>query len=115
MLASIWGKTSMTSKKSETKFKEVVQKDLRLLGCWFFKTQERSRRGIPDIIACMRGVFIAIELKDEGKKLDTLQEYTLNNIALAGGIAIWTTPSMWPYHLDGLRALFLKKYDPAAH
>lgn len=45
--------------------------------------------GIPDILACYRGRFIAIELKrPDGKgKLDPRQELQLIRISKAGGIA----------------------------
>lgn len=83
--------------QNETKFKQRVLKDLKTLPhCWVLKTQERSRRGIPDLLICLRGHFFGIELKSEGKKPDALQEHTLASIRAAQGRAYWTTPSAWP-------------------
>lgn len=89
-------------KQPETKFKERVQKDLKTLpNCWFIKTQERGRRGVPDILICLKGQFIAIELKTDTGRLDKLQEITLSKINDAGGTAFPTTPSRWEqdFHL----------------
>lgn len=41
---------------------------------------------------CVSGVFVAIELKVDGGKLEALQEYKLQKIAKCGGIAIVMTP-----------------------
>lgn len=43
--------------------------------------------GIPDIIACIRGRFVAFEVKTETGKLSRLQEVTLGRIRDAGGKA----------------------------
>ena len=43
--------------------------------------------GIPDIIACIRGRFVAFEVKTETGKLSRLQEATLGWIRDAGGKA----------------------------
>lgn len=48
--------------------------------------------GIPDILGCYRGRFIAFEAKrDETKKPTALQAYNLRKIKAAGGITkvIW--------------------------
>ncbi len=43
--------------------------------------------GIPDIIACIRGRFVAFEVKTDTGKLTKLQELALGKIQAAGGIA----------------------------
>ena len=43
--------------------------------------------GIPDIIACVDGRFVAFEVKTETGKLSRLQEVTLGRIRDAGGKA----------------------------
>ena len=42
--------------------------------------------GIPDIIVCYKGKFIAFECKRPGGKPTVLQKITINKIAKAGGI-----------------------------
>jgi Holliday junction resolvase len=66
---------------------------------WAHKTQEVSKRGIPDILACMCGVFVALELKDENAKPQTheaLQDHILKEIAQCGGVSAKVTQKTWP-------------------
>lgn len=44
--------------------------------------------GIPDIIACIDGVFYAFEVKTEVGKPTALQEATIRKILAAGGTAV---------------------------
>ena len=46
-----------------------------------------GRSGVPDIIACARGRFIAIECKAGKGKLTALQARELENISKAGGLS----------------------------
>lgn len=47
--------------------------------------------GIPDIIVCYKGRFIAFECKRKNGKLTILQKITLNKMLKAGGIALVVT------------------------
>lgn len=81
---------------SETQFKKKVMKDLETLpNCWFYKSQEVGRKGIPDIIMCLNGIFVAIELKRDGKMPDPIQKIVMSHISDARGYAFWTTPTLW--------------------
>lgn len=81
----------------ETRFKNRVLGELKTLpNAWFFKTQERARRGVPDIILCLNGVFVALELKTDTGKLDKLQDITLKKIAAANGVSCSVSPATWP-------------------
>jgi hypothetical protein len=44
--------------------------------------------GIPDILACYRGWFIGLEVKQPGEEPSPLQRKVLNEIERAGGIAL---------------------------
>lgn len=44
--------------------------------------------GIPDLLCCIRGRFVAVEVKTPEGKLSPLQERNLDRIANAGGVAI---------------------------
>lgn len=44
-----------------------------------------------DILACVKGKFVAIEVKVPGKKPTTRQELTMGQVMRAGGVAFWTT------------------------
>lgn len=44
--------------------------------------------GIPDVIVCYKGKFIAFECKKPGGKPTLLQKIAINKIIKAGGIAL---------------------------
>lgn len=80
----------------ESKLIERMKRDLQNLPfTWFFKSQERGRRGIPDFIACINGRFYAFEAKRSGEKPTPLQAYTLKNISSAKGVSLAVTPESW--------------------
>ena len=79
--------------KPETKFSKKVQDRLKEVPkTWFYKSQERSRRGIPDLIICCNGNMVAWELKVGRNSLSELQEYTIGQIRKAGGRALEVSP-----------------------
>lgn len=43
-----------------------------------------------DILACINGKFVGIEVKVPGKKPTTRQNVTMDQIVAAGGVAFWT-------------------------
>jgi hypothetical protein len=95
----------MPRKNPETKFKEKVIKDLRTLKpIWFSKIQQVAIRGIPDILLCIRGNFIAIELKVDAE-LTELQHYNLVNIQKAGGWSYDVTPKNWKQIFQKLKEI----------
>lgn len=97
------------SKNPETKFKEKVVEILdEIPGVWILKTQERARRGVPDLLICIRGRFVAIELKTDEGEVDPLQEVILQRIRQAQGLAFVTSPSRWPAHLQMIRDILRK-------
>lgn len=85
------------AKQKETRLKERVLRDLKLLPrSWPVKIQQVSIRGTPDILACLNGFFVALELKQSPKaKVAEIQIYTLAQIAAAGGFAAIVTPENW--------------------
>lgn len=94
------------SKQPETLFKEKVIRDLRQLGnVWFVKIQMRATRGIPDLLLCINGHFVALELKTEEGVESKLQTYTLLLIKEAGGFSFTVTPLTWPGVLQALMDL----------
>jgi hypothetical protein len=92
------------SKKPETTFKEQVLSDLGgLPNTWVCKVQQVSIRGIPDLILCCNGHFVAIELKKDAKsKPDSLQQYHLKKIKAAGGNSCIAHPDNWEGIYDAL-------------
>lgn len=76
----------------EGKVKNAVKKLLKERGIWFYMPVQNGmgQVGIPDIIACWDGKFLAIETKAPGKKstLTANQEHNINLINGCGGIAV---------------------------
>jgi hypothetical protein len=94
-------------KQEEAKFKERVLRDLKQFkDAYFLKTQERGRRGVPDIIGCINGKFISLELKTDKGVADLLQLEILKKIQIAGGFAAVTSPMYWEVHLDYLKDIY---------
>jgi|TARA_R100000458_G_scaffold3798_1_gene3081 hypothetical protein len=81
-------------KKPETIFKEKALEELReIKNSYWMKIQQVAIRGVPDIIGLVNGRFIALELKkSHQEKADKLQEYVLQEVDKAGGIALVTNP-----------------------
>lgn len=73
--------------------RDIVAAILRLLKktprcfCWKEHGGLYGTAGIPDIIACVDGRFVAFEVKTETGRLTKLQEVTLGRIRDAGGRA----------------------------
>lgn len=73
--------------------RDIVAAILRLLKktprcfCWKEHGGMYGTAGIPDIIACVDGRFVAFEVKTETGRLSKLQEVTLGRIRDAGGRA----------------------------
>lgn len=92
--------------QGESKFKQKVLKDLKKLpNCYVLKTQERARRGVLDLIICLSGLYVSIELKIPGEEPTALQRVNIKRVKRAGGIAFWTDPGAWPGHLELLKGL----------
>lgn len=82
----------------ESRLKVKALEMLRSLpNSWFVKVQMLSIMGIPDILGCVNGRFVAWELKKSKKDHpEPLQQRTLNLIAKAGGVA----EVVYPENLD---------------
>lgn len=74
----------------EKKVKEKVVKILKQRNVYYFfpATHGYGRSGVPDIICCHNGRFIAIECKAGSNKPTVLQEKEMQGIRDSGGIAI---------------------------
>lgn len=54
---------------------------------WFVKTIVCNKVGCPDILCCIEGKFVAMELKSKGKVASKIQMLNIENIRKTGGIA----------------------------
>lgn len=81
----------------EGKIKAKVVKILRDEGVYYFfpATHGYGRSGVPDIICCVAGKFLAIECKAGGNKPTALQVREIETIRQAGGVAVVTDETNW--------------------
>ena len=76
----------MREKLIENKIKSY----LKSKGAYYVKYfgNAYSQNGVPDILACYKGRFIGIEVKNETGKTSPLQDINLEQIKQAGGISL---------------------------
>ena len=74
----------------EKKVKDQVGKTLKANGVYYLfpATFGMGRSGVPDIICCVEGRFLAIECKAGKNKTTALQDREMNAIVMAGGSAV---------------------------
>ena len=70
----------------EKLYEKKIKVYLKSIGAYFIKTHgdRFSKVGTPDIIACVNGYFVAVEVKAENGKPSDLQLYHLEQIRKAG-------------------------------
>lgn len=78
----------------EKNFENKIKGYLKSINAYFIKTHgdRFSRIGTPDIIACINGKFVAIEVKAENGKPSELQKYHIQQINDAGGYGLMLYP-----------------------
>jgi Holliday junction resolvase len=95
----------------EKKVKDKVVKILKQNEVYYFfpATYGMGRSGVPDIIACVNGRFLAIECKAGDNKPTALQQRELKAIADAGGSALVVNE----LNVDGVDTVvkLLRQYD----
>jgi Holliday junction resolvase len=81
----------------EKKVKDKIVSVLKDEGVYYFfpATHGYGRSGVPDIIACVNGRFLAIECKAGGGKLTALQVREIEHIRRCGGVAVVANEENW--------------------
>jgi Holliday junction resolvase len=76
----------LTEKQIENKIKRLLADR----GAYYFKHFgcKFSKAGVPDLVCCLNGRFIGIEVKRPDGKLSEIQKINLEQIERAGGIAL---------------------------
>ena len=79
----LWGMASTPEKK----VKDKVVKLLKAYGVYYFfpATHGFGRSGVPDVVCCLNGHFLAVECKAGNNKPTALQEKEMADIRNAGG------------------------------
>lgn len=81
----------------EKTFENKIKKFLDEEKCWYVKffANGYTRKGIPDLLCCVNGYFLAIEVKAENGKATDLQKWNIEKIKQAGGRALILKPSQF--------------------
>ena len=85
------------AKKPETQFRTgTVDPYLKTLKCAVdFSIQQQTLCGHPDKILCIRGRFVALEIKNNDEDPAPLQQYFLDEVTKKGGVAWVVKPKNW--------------------
>lgn len=83
-------------------------RELNKIG-YAFKKEAKTLRGYPDIIACVQGHFVALEIKrnsyerqkDSGRIV--LQKYVLDQMSEQGAFVALVSPENWNEVLHDIR------------
>lgn len=81
----------------EKRVKTKVESILKAEDVYYFfpATHGYGRSGVPDIIACVNGRFLAIECKAGRNKPTALQVREIESIRKAGGVAVVANEENW--------------------
>lgn len=82
----------------EKTFENKVKRFLKDNGAWVLKYwggAAYTKAGIPDLLVCLNGYFIGIELKASKGRISDLQRYQLRLIEQAGGIGFVLYPEQF--------------------
>ena len=83
---------------SEKQFENKIKKFLKEQNCYYIKYWsggQFTKSGVPDLLICCNGYFVAIEVKAENGKPSELQLYNIDEIKKAGGFAMILYPNQF--------------------
>lgn len=91
----------------EKVFENKVKDYLKSIGAYFIKTHgdRFSKIGTPDILACVNGKFVGIEVKAPNGKPSELQLYHIEQIKKAGGYGVILYPKDFEKFKDDMEDL----------
>ena len=103
-------------KAFETKIKKLLDQygayHVKFFGCGF------TQSGVPDLLVCLNGRLVAIEVKADKGKPSPLQLHNLRMIDKAGGIALLVYPKDWDalvsllWHVANYKEPLFELYAP---
>ena len=81
----------------EKNFENRIKKFLEDEGCWFVKffANAYTKSGIPDILCCCNGYFLAIEVKAPNGKPSELQKWNVKKIRESYGYGVILYPDQF--------------------
>lgn len=90
-------------KAVKAKVKAVLDSE----GVYYFMPPANGfgRSGVPDIVACVNGLFVGIECKANGNKPTALQIREIEAIRRSNGVAVVVDETNWDMVRDMVRRL----------
>lgn len=78
----------------EKNFERRIVKALKQKGAWILKTHGgvMQRSGIPDLLCCVNGMLLCLELKASNGRVSELQKHNICEIRKSGGLAFVVYP-----------------------
>lgn len=88
---------------AEKNFENKIKKYLESEGAWFVKffANRMTKVGIPDLLCCVNGYFLAVEVKAENGRPSELQVWNRDKIQKAGGFSV----ILYPDQFDSFKLL----------
>lgn len=71
----------------EATLTKKVKELLEANGIFFYKASDRYQSGVSDILCCVNGIFVALELKAKNGKPSPHQKLFIKQVIKAGGVA----------------------------
>lgn len=99
---------------SEKNFENKIKKYLKDHGAYFIKYwagAQFTKSGVPDILACVNGYFVGIEVKAQNGKPSELQLHNIRQIRKAGGLAYVVYPSGWERFKEIIDDLLIEQFN----
>jgi Holliday junction resolvase len=98
-------------KAVKAKVKAVLDSE----GVYYFMPPANGfgRSGVPDIVACVNGLFFGIECKANGNKPTALQIREIEAIRRSNGVAVVVDETNWDMVRDMVRRLKATIISPA--
>lgn len=98
---------------SEKSFENKIKKYIKDKGgyCVKYHGNKFSTSGTPDILACINGYFLAIEVKAESGTPSELQLTKIDDIRRACGLAYVAYPSGWQRLRGIIDDLLIDKFN----
>lgn len=83
----------------EKNFENKIKQYLKNNDYYFVKyfANRMTKVGVPDILACVNGSFLGIEVKSSTGKPSELQIYNVKTINECGGFAVIVSPEQWEF------------------
>lgn len=87
----------MISIAAEKNFENKIKQYLKENNCWFVKffANAYTKVGIPDILVCVNGRFVGIEVKATRGVPSELQKYNINEINKSEGFGVIVRPDQF--------------------